>query len=273
MNSLADKLYKQTGKLLKVPEDPLDPKGETVIRAFSPAPRYAGYRLCRWFFTQLGIFIPYALFLLPKDFHGFLDQMGFGWIQYMNYNVGWQENLPSPLELPIKILSVGGYVFQLGLTFLFTFLSAKSQSYLLTDYSLRIRRGLWMHQQITLSLKNIQQVKYTQNLLQRLWGIGSLEVRTAGGGASARKNKKNEDKSHTGELEGLLDPISLRELLNTTIKNASSAATSQRNRPRVTPRARSDASPAFNQAVHELLLACQSLRSDITRRIGSDTSS
>ena len=228
MNSLTDRLYIKVSRALKVPSAALDSNGEREILRFNPAPRYAGYRLCRWVFTQLSIFIPYAIFILPQELRGFLDQIGFGWIQYMNYNAGWQENMPDLLELPVKILTVGGYLFQFVLSFLFTFLSAKSQSYLLTDHSIRIRRGLWLHQQITLSLKNIQQVKFSQNLLERLWGIGSLEVRTAGGGASARNNKKNEDKSHTGELEGLLDPIALRELVNNTIKdNASGKAALQ----------------------------------------------
>jgi membrane protein YdbS with pleckstrin-like domain len=266
MKSLADNLYERVSRTLKVPAGPLDPNGEKVIRIFKPAPRYAGYRLCRWVFTQIGLFIPFALFLLPKELYGILDQIGFGWIQRMNYNSRWQEEIPAFLELPVNILSVGAYLIQLVISFIFTFLSAKSQSYLLTDHSLRIRRGLWVHQQITLSLKNIQQVKYSQNLLQRLWGIGSLEVRTAGGGVSTKRNKKNEDKSHTGELEGLLDPISLRELVNTAIKDASSVKSSLRTASDTTQLVTPKESPELNNAIHELLLACKSLRDDIAAR-------
>ncbi len=270
MNSLADNVYQGASRLLKVPAGSLDPNGETTIRSFKPAPRYAGYRLCRWVFTQLGLFIPYALFLLPKELHGVLDQMGLAWIEQLNFNAHWQENIPAPLELPVKVLSVGGYVIQLVLTFIFTLLSAKSQSYLLTDHSLRIRRGLWIHQQITLSLKNIQQVKFSQNLLQRLWGIGSLEVRTAGGGAKAKKSKKNEDKSHTGELEGLLDPIELRELVNTAIKDASSFKRSPVTRTESILTLPATPSPLLDQAMHELLLTCKSLRAEISARHSPD---
>lgn len=265
MKSLADKLYGSVSGALKVPKGALDPNGETIIRAFKPAPRYAGYRLCRWVFTQFTIFIPYALFLLPKEYQGILDQFGFGWIKYMGFNHGWQEDLPSFLELPLKILTVGGYLSQLILSFLFTFLSAKSQSYLLTDHSIRIRRGLWYHQQITLSLKNIQQVKYSQNLLERLWGIGSLEVRTAGGGATGNKNKKDEDKSHTGELEGLLDPIELRELVNATIKDASSLKRSQQTKSTAQATV-VQSTPELDQAIQELLTACRRLKEDVAAR-------
>lgn len=271
MKSLTDTLYERVSRTLKVPTGPLDTNGEALIRAFQPAPRYAGYRLCRWVFTQLGIFIPYALFLLPREFHGFLDQIGFGWIQQMNYQSQWQENMPDPLELPVKILTVGGYVVQLVLSFVFTFLSAKSQSYLLTDYSLRIRRGLWFHQQITLSLKNIQQVKYSQNLLQRLWGIGSLEVRTAGGGATGKKSKKDEDQSHTGELEGLLDPIELRELLNATIKDASSITSPAPGLTRQLAQPVASPDPRLTQAIEDLLLTSQALRTDINRRAAEES--
>lgn len=270
MNSLADTVYEGVSRLLKVPAGSLDPNGETTIRSFKPAPRYAGYRLCRWVFTQIGLFIPYAFFLLPKELHGFLDQIGFAWIEQLSFNPQWQENIPVSLELPVKVLSVGGYVIQLVLTFIFTLLSAKSQSYLLTDHSLRIRRGLWFHQQITLSLKNIQQVKFSQNLLQRLWGIGSLEVRTAGGGAKSKKNKKNEDKSHTGELEGLLDPIELRELVNTTIKNAPSIKRPPVTHTEPTHSLPATPAPVLDQAMHELLLACKSLREAISARHSSN---
>lgn len=265
MISLADNLYKGVSRLLKVPAGTLDPNGETTIRPFKPAPRYVGYRLCRWVFTQVGLFIPFAFFLLPKELHGFLDQIGFAWIERLNVNAHWQENIPAPLELPVKVLSVGGYVIQLVLTFIFTLLSAKSESYLLTDHSLRIRRGLWIHQQITLSLTNIQQVQFSQNLLQRLWGIGSLKVRTAGGGVKAN-NKKNKDKSHTGELEGLLDPIELRELVNTAIKDASSFKRSPATRTESIPSLPAAPSPLLNEAIHELLLTCKSLRVEITDR-------
>ena len=112
MKSFADTLYEKVSRALKVPATPLDPNGESVIRAFKPAPRYAGYRLCRWVFTQISIFIPYAIFLLPRDLHQFLEQIGFGWIQNLNYNSHWQENIPSLLELPVQILTVGAYLIQ-----------------------------------------------------------------------------------------------------------------------------------------------------------------
>lgn len=271
MKSLADKLYERVSVLLKVPGGALSPNGELEIRSFHPAPRYAGYRLCRWVFTQIGIFIPYAMFLLPRDFHTLLEQFGFGWIQNINYSGNLQERLPEFMELPVTILTMGAFLTQFVFSFIFTFLSAKSHSYLLTDRSIRIRRGLWLHQHITLSLKNIQQVKYSQNLLQRLWGIGSLEVRTAGGGASAKNKKNDEDKSHTGELEGLIDPIELRELLNATIKEASSnkASTFVDNKSPRTPTGTDD--PALNHAVNELLLACKCLRNELSDRTKGKT--
>ena len=265
MKSLVDTLYERVSAGLKVPNGPLDPNGETVIRAFKPAPRYAGYRLCRWVPTQISIFIPYAIFLLPAEYKGFLDQIGFGWIQHMNYTGNWQENMPELLKAPVKVITVGGYLLQLSLSLFFTLLSAKSQSYLLTDQSVRIRRGLWFHQQITLSLKNIQQVKYSQNLLERMWGIGSLEVRTAGGGATSKRNKKDEDSSHTGELEGLLDPIELRELVNATIKDASAVKQSQALAPSIRSTV-AQTSPELDTAIQELLQACQSLKADIEAR-------
>ena len=266
MKSLSDKLYVSTSKALEIPQEPLDPKGEAVIRAFKPAPRYAGYRLVRWVFTQLGVFIPFALFLIPREVHHFFEQFGMDWIQYMDYNSQWQEKIPGPLQNPVKIILFGGYIVQLMFSFVATFLSAKSQAYLLSDRSLRIRRGLWIYKEITLSLKNIQQVKISQNILERLWGIGTVEVRTAGGGAVSKKDEKNNDKSHTGELVGLLDPFDMRELVNTAIENASSAAATTPS-PNIGAGSYATAqSPELQQAIQELSLASKSLRHAIANQ-------
>lgn len=263
MTSLADKLYDSTSKALEIPQEPLDPTGEAVIRSFKPAPRYAGYRLVRWVFTQLGVFIPFALFLVPGEIHHLFDQIGLDWIRYLDYNSQWQEKIPGPLQSPVKILLIGGYIVQLAFSFVATFLSAKSQAYLLSDRSLRIRRGLWIYKEITLSLKNIQQVKISQNILERLWGIGTVEVRTAGGGAVSTKDEKNNDKSHTGELVGMLDPFDMRELVNTAIENASSAA-SKTTYPNSSAESYATARPPeLQQAVQDLSLASKSLRQAI----------
>ncbi len=267
MKSLADKLYEATSSALEIPKRPLDSKGEAVIRTFKPAPRYAGYRLVRWVFTQLGVFIPFALILLPLEVRHIFEQFGIDWIRYLDYNSHWQENIPGPLRSPVKMIMLGGYALQLVFSFVATFLSAKSQAYLLSDRSLRIRRGLWVYKEITLSLKNIQQVKISQNLLERLWGIGTVEVRTAGGGAVSKKDEENNDKSHTGELVGLLDPFDMRELVNNAIERASSPQT-----PAIRPaeaaldKARNLYAPNLEQTLHELALASKSLRDALSNR-------
>lgn len=266
MNSLADTLYDSTSKALEIPQEPLDPKGEAVIRAFKPAPRYAGYRLVRWVFTQLGVFIPFALFLVPLEVHHFFEQFGMNWIQYLDYNSQWQEKIPGPMQSPVKIILLGGYIAQLMFSFVATFLSAKSQAYLLSDRSLRIRRGLWIYKEITLSLKNIQKVKISQNILERLWGIGTVEVRTAGGGAVSKKDEKNNDKSHAGELVGMLDPFDMRELVNSAIENASSAAATANASHPGDESLPEKPSPELKQAIEELSLASKSLHQAIANQ-------
>ena len=56
--------------------------------------------------------------------------------------------------------------------------------YVLTDRSLRIRRGIMTIHETTISFENVQNVEVTQGPLQRYFGIADVIVQTAGGGAA-----------------------------------------------------------------------------------------
>ena len=73
--------------------------------------------------------------------------------------------------------------------------------YVLTDRSVRIRRGIWIIMETTITYENIQNVVVTQGPVQRWFGIADVVIQTAGGGGA-----------HAGLLEGLANAQRIRDL-------------------------------------------------------------
>ena len=82
--------------------------------------------------------------------------------------------------------------------------------YVLSDRSMRIRRGIWSIYETTITFENIQNVHIDQGPLQRWFGFANLMVRTAGGGSGAGHEGAAVG-AHVGLLEGLDNASELRE--------------------------------------------------------------
>ena len=81
--------------------------------------------------------------------------------------------------------------------------------YILTDRSIRIRRGIWRIYETTIPFENIQNVHIAQGPLQRHFGFANLMVMTAGGGGMGHEGQTMG--SHVGLMEGLDNAAELRE--------------------------------------------------------------
>ena len=81
--------------------------------------------------------------------------------------------------------------------------------YVLTDRSMRIRRGIWSIYETTITFENIQNVHIAQGPLQRHFGFANLMVMTAGGGGMGHEGQAMG--SHVGLMEGLDNAAELRE--------------------------------------------------------------
>lgn len=90
--------------------------------------------------------------------------------------------------------------------------------YVLTTRAMRIRRGLWVIHETTITYDNIQNVTVKQGPIQRLFKLSDIEVETAGGGGMGDAGKKGADSSHSGRIEGVVDPERLRELIMTQVR-------------------------------------------------------
>jgi uncharacterized membrane protein YdbT with pleckstrin-like domain len=83
--------------------------------------------------------------------------------------------------------------------------------YVLSDRSMRIRRGIWSIYETTITFENIQNAMITQGPLQRWFGFADLLVMTAGGGGTAAGHESAMAGSHVGVLEGIVNAAPLRE--------------------------------------------------------------
>lgn len=82
--------------------------------------------------------------------------------------------------------------------------------YVLSDRSMRIRRGIWTMHETTITFDNIQNIHVQQGPLQRWFGFSNLTVQTAGGGGGEAHGGAMAG-AHVGVLEGLDNAHEIRE--------------------------------------------------------------
>lgn len=86
--------------------------------------------------------------------------------------------------------------------------------YVMSDRSIRIRRGIWIIHETTITFENIQNVTVKQGPLQRWFGIANVSIETAGGGGqSVDGHGTSWQASHCGLIEGVSDAQRIRDLI------------------------------------------------------------
>jgi uncharacterized membrane protein YdbT with pleckstrin-like domain len=93
--------------------------------------------------------------------------------------------------------------------------------YVMTDRSLRIRRGIWSIEEVTITFENVQNISLRQGPLQRHFGIANLMVETAGG--SAPQGKHGQTMSHRGVIEGIANAKELRDRIMLRLRESKTA--------------------------------------------------
>lgn len=94
--------------------------------------------------------------------------------------------------------------------------------YVLTDRSMRIRRGLWIIHEVTITFENVQNVTVQQGPLERWFGIASVIVQTAGGGGGGAKHEQP-GLTHMGVIEGISNAAEVRDLILSRARASGSA--------------------------------------------------
>jgi membrane protein YdbS with pleckstrin-like domain len=98
--------------------------------------------------------------------------------------------------------------------------------YVLTDRSLRIRRGIWVIHETTISFENVQNVEVRQGPVQRFFGIADVIVQTAGGGATRSHGKGDASGTlgaHVGVLEGIDEADAIRNQILAAVERTRQA--------------------------------------------------
>lgn len=88
--------------------------------------------------------------------------------------------------------------------------------YVMSDRSLRIRRGIWIIHETTITYENVQNVSISQGPLQRWFGIADVLIETAGGGGGESRKHQHLSAatlSHKGLIEGVADAARIRDRL------------------------------------------------------------
>jgi membrane protein YdbS with pleckstrin-like domain len=77
--------------------------------------------------------------------------------------------------------------------------------YVMTDRSIRIRRGILLIHEVTITFENVQNLKVQQGPVQRHFGIANLIIETAGAGAATGKHGATT--ANQGVIEGVSDEM------------------------------------------------------------------
>ncbi len=104
--------------------------------------------------------------------------------------------------------------------------------YVLSERSMRIRRGIWIIHETTITYENIQNVGVHQGPIQRHYGIATLTVKTAGGGGGGGKGEHaGMAGAHIGIIEGITDAKELRDAIMAKVERSRSAGLGDERHP------------------------------------------
>jgi membrane protein YdbS with pleckstrin-like domain len=108
--------------------------------------------------------------------------------------------------------------------------------YVVSDRSLRIRRGIWIIHETTITYENIQNVSVSQGPLQRWFGIADVIVQTAGGGGGRQSGQEGADLlgGHHGLIEGVDIAPQIRDLIMNRLNRSTSAGLGDERHPAAT---------------------------------------
>jgi len=180
--------------LLRVPPEPRAPEGKpesTLV--FRAGRNFYYWQLLSWAFSHLSV----VAGLLAAYF--FLGRI--------------IAKLPVWYHLAIaagELLGLLGIAIALPVTFLALKWQYELRWYIVTDRSLRIRRGVWNVEELTMTFANIQEIRIKSGPIENLLGLANVEVLSAGGGSTT---PSGEQRAHTASFQGVDNAIEIRDLI------------------------------------------------------------
>lgn len=193
MHRMYQGLWRVLVNLFRVPDEPptLPVAADEAIRSFQPGPEFLAY-LKFWFWLVL-LLVDIALTIATIVIGIVLIVEGLWWVNIFL--------LPIALVI-IVVPDVIAYVA--------IHLRYDTTWYVMTDRSLRIRRGIWVIQETTVTFENVQNLKIRQGPVQRKFGIASVILETAG--ASAQYGKGGSSNiGNVAVIEGITNAAEIRD--------------------------------------------------------------
>ncbi len=195
-------LWAALTQLFLVPREPphMPAGAHEIIGAFRPSPGYLRYIKLFFWFGLLGMDVVFIV----------------GWLAITIV----LPILGIILAIPALILIVAPDIF----AYIAIHLRYDTTWYILTDRSMRLRRGVLFLNETTITYENVQNVTVEQGPIQRLYGIADVVVSTAGGGSGGPHGKGSGAQSgHTGRIEGVDNAHHIRDLIMTRVRASRSA--------------------------------------------------
>ena len=144
------------------PSMPVEPAG--FCRTFHPSRRYLAY---------LKMYFWIALVVIDLAILG-------GWIALLV----WRPTIAWIVALPALVVAIVPDI----VAYVAIHLRYDTMWYVMTDRSLRARRGIWVILEHTITFENVQNVTVRRGPVQQLFGISSLVVETAGSAEGKSEN-------------------------------------------------------------------------------------
>jgi membrane protein YdbS with pleckstrin-like domain len=188
-------------RLFRVPRNPpaLPHHDAAAVESFRPAPGYLRY-----------LRLQYWIVIVPLNAVGAAVVAG--------------VTIAMPIAGFVIAVPLMGLVLLASLSaYIAVHLRFDTTWYVLTDRSMRLRRGIWTIRETTITFENAQNVVVEQGPLERLFGIANVVVQTAGGTTRSGPHGEQLTTGHSGVLNGLSDAPRVRDLILAKVRTSRNA--------------------------------------------------
>ena len=227
---------------LVVPSAPEIPEGSTTsVRVFRAGDNYFAWLVFTWAATTTIVFLGLTAASLASVL---IVRQAPQW-----FRIAWTAAL-------LLVWSI--FALSAVLTFLARRLNFRLRWYIVTDRSVRIRRGVFAVEELTMTYRNIQEIRVTAGPLQHALGLANVEVHAAGGGGDPKRGGGG----HVGRLEGLSNANDIRDLMVERLRQYRDAGLGD------TVHTGPSREPSELAAAKQMLAEVRMLRSALTSRVG-----
>lgn len=190
-------------RLLRVPMTPpsLPPGGSGWVRSFGPAESYLRYLKIQHLLV-CGALVVFALPVLLLAIAGML-----------------REGQPAPAIL-MGVLFVIPTLAWMLVGYLVLQFQYDTTWYVMTERAIRLRSGIWVLKELTITFDNVQNVRIRQGPIQRWLGIGDVSMETAAVGAVGQHGATSPS---TALVAGVADPKEIRDRIVERMRASRSA--------------------------------------------------